>query len=34
VIGVGNWALFAHVRVLRLLPEYEIVNDEGYFKVI
>ena len=25
LIGVGNWALFAHVRVLRLLPEYEIV---------
>jgi hypothetical protein len=24
LIGVGNWALFAHVRVLRLLPEYEI----------
>ena len=26
LIGVGNWALFAHVRVLRLLPEYEIVT--------
>src|SRR6476660_2409298 len=25
LIGVGYWALFAHVRVLRLLPEYEIV---------
>ena len=25
LIDVGNWALFAHVRVLRLLPEYEIV---------
>jgi len=25
LIGVGNWALFAHFRVLRLLPEYEIV---------
>jgi predicted dehydrogenase len=25
LIGVGNWALFGHVRVLRLLPEYEIV---------
>src|ERR1700694_3933677 len=25
LIGVGNWALFAHVRVLKLLPEYEIV---------
>src|SRR6476660_9774006 len=25
LIGVGNWALFAHVRVLRLLPGYEIV---------
>src|SRR4029077_17685094 len=25
LIGVGNWALVAHVRVLRLLPEYEIV---------
>src|ERR1700704_2490437 len=25
LIGVGNWALFAHVRVLRLLPEYDIV---------
>src|SRR5690242_11857551 len=25
LIGVGNWALFAHVRVLRLLPDYEIV---------
>src|SRR6201987_6156672 len=25
LIGVGNWALFAHVRVLRLLTEYEIV---------
>ena len=25
LIGVGNWALFAHVRVLRLLPEYQIV---------
>src|SRR5579859_7751563 len=25
LVGVGNWALFAHVRVLRLLPEYEIV---------
>src|SRR6266481_4029221 len=25
LIGVGNWALFAHVRVLGLLPEYEIV---------
>src|SRR5260370_33397962 len=25
LIGVGNWALFAHVRVLRLLAEYEIV---------
>ena len=24
LIGVGNWAMFAHVRVLRLLPEYEI----------
>src|SRR5258708_25637391 len=25
LIGVGNWAKFAHLRVLRLLPEYEIV---------
>ena len=25
LIGVGNWALFAHVRVLKLLPDYEIV---------
>jgi len=25
MIGVGNWAKFAHLRVLRLLPEYEIV---------
>src|SRR5258706_3493317 len=25
LIGVGNWALLAHVRVLRLLREYEIV---------
>jgi len=25
LIGVGNWALFAHFRVLRLLPQYEIV---------
>src|SRR5580700_10764282 len=25
LIGIGNWALFAHVRVLRLLPDYEIV---------
>ena len=32
LIGVGNWALFAHVRVLRLfLPEYEIV---GYLQPI
>src|SRR3984893_2574454 len=23
MIGVGNWAKFAHLRVLRLLPEYE-----------
>ena len=25
LIGVGNWAKFAHLRVLSLLPEYEIV---------
>ena len=25
LVGVGNWALFAHVRVLKLLAEYEIV---------
>src|SRR5258708_8550260 len=32
LIGVGNWALFAHVRVLRLLAEYEIVAVDSQRK--
>ena len=25
LVGVGNWALHGHLRVLALLPEYEVV---------
>jgi hypothetical protein len=25
LVGVGNWALHGHLRVLELLPEYEVV---------
>ncbi len=25
LVGVGNWALYAHVRMLNLMPQYEMV---------